>query len=124
MSPAALKVIDKVAGCSQKELNRYETLSTLPPLATEVFDLLARLTEPTLAKMIDVAKGRNAIPTPLDGGTLTTSGEKAARRLGVSKTTIWRMVKDGTLKTIEIRGKNRILSDSLIEFVRKGTKVA
>jgi len=46
------------------------------------------------------------------------SHRHAAAVLGVSVTTLWRMVRDGKLKTVEIRnGRKRILSQSITDFV-------
>ena len=125
MNQTALNLIGKITEESPDDLRRHEALITLKPQAKELFDLLPTLKGATLNKMIALARGGKAIPSADDEQEpLTITGPNAARRLGVSKATIWRMIKDGDLKTIEIRGKSRILKSSLTAFVRRNTKAA
>ena len=120
-----LNLIGKISEESPDDLRRHEALIALKPQAKELFDLLPTLKGTTLTKLISLARGEKSIQTADDEHEpLTITGPSAARRLGVSKATIWRMIKDGDLKTIEIRGKNRILKSSLTAFVRRNTKAA
>lgn len=41
----------------------------------------------------------------------------AAKRLGVSTTTVWRLIKDGSLQIVNVRGKQRVRLDSLHSYV-------
>ena len=46
---------------------------------------------------------------------------QASKILGVSRTTVWRLAKEGKLKTIETRlGRRRIISQSITDFVLGG----
>lgn len=42
--------------------------------------------------------------------------KEAARRLGISTTTVWRLIKEGTLLTVRQRGKQRVRLDSLLRY--------
>jgi excisionase family DNA binding protein len=47
--------------------------------------------------------------------------QQAADALGVSRTTIWRMLRDGGLPFVELRpGSRRIPSAAVTEFARRG----
>lgn len=53
-----------------------------------------------------------------DARTITLTA--AAKLGGVSRSTLWRMTKDGTIPTVCIRGKNRVrLADVLAAFAVK-----
>ena len=46
------------------------------------------------------------------------SVREASKVIGVSRTTIWRLAKEGKLKTVETRlGRKRILSQSITDFI-------
>ena len=46
---------------------------------------------------------------------------QAADALGVSRTTVWRLLRDGALPCVEIRpGSRRIPSAAITEFARRG----
>lgn len=47
---------------------------------------------------------------------LITQSE-AAKRLGVSTTTVWRLIKENSLKVVSVRGKQRIQLESLLAYV-------
>ena len=47
--------------------------------------------------------------------------QQAANALGVSRTTIWRLLRDGRLPCVELRpGSRRIPSQAVTEFARRG----
>lgn len=46
---------------------------------------------------------------------LITQAE-AAKRLGVSTTTIWRLIKEGSLSVVSVRGKQRVRLASLTRY--------
>lgn len=41
----------------------------------------------------------------------------AAKRLGISTTTVWRLIKEGSLQTVSVRGKQRVRLDSIHAYV-------
>ena len=47
---------------------------------------------------------------------------EAAQRLGVGRTTVWRLYKDGKLKVRNVRGKNRITLASVINYAKGGVE--
>ena len=47
--------------------------------------------------------------------------QQAAAAMGVSRTTVWRLLRAGRLPVIELRpGSRRVPSEAVTEFVRKG----
>lgn len=46
---------------------------------------------------------------------LITQAE-AAKRLGVSTTTVWRLIKEGSLSVVSVRGKQRVRLASLTRY--------
>jgi len=68
-----------------------------------------------LEKVDNLLQGRNS--APVTDTRLYNFGE-AARQLGISRQTVWRMVKEGRLATIEIRkGCRRVPAYALTELV-------
>ena len=119
MDQTVLNLIGKISDESPDDIRRHETLIALKPQAKELFDLLPTLKDATLNKMIALARGEKSIPTDIENELLSVTGVQAARLLGVSKATLWRMVKAGNIKTITPNKKSRILRSSITEFVRK-----
>jgi len=83
--------------------------------------LMARLLTATpseLKKIEAVFTGEGAIE-PTDRRLLSIA--QTARALNVSRTTIWRLLRDGGLPYVEIRpGSRRVPSQAVTEFVQKG----
>ena len=74
--------------------------------------------------------GEKPIPTATEDALATAAKSAAAARTitltsaaqlgGVSRSTLWRMTRDGTIPTVNIRGKNRVrLADDLAAFAVK-----
>jgi len=73
----------------------------------------------TLQKVDRVLEGRNDTLATVDTRLLTFSA--AAKQLGVSRQTLWRMVNEQKIKVIEIRkGSRRVPASALIDFVKEG----
>lgn len=119
MDQTVLNLIGKITDESPDDLRRHEALIVLKPQAKELFDLLPTLKGATLTKLISLARGEKSIPTDVESELVSVTGVQAARLLGVSKATLWRMVKAGNIKTITPNKKSRILRSSITEFVRK-----
>ena len=119
MDQTVLNLIGKITDESPDDLRRHEALIVLKPQAKELFDLLPTLKGATLTKLISLARGEESIPTDVESELVSVTGVQAARLLGVSKATLWRMVKAGNIKTITPNKKSRILRSSITEFVRK-----
>ena len=58
---------------------------------------------------------------PTDPDRKLLSIAQAADALGVSRTTVWRLLRDGLLPFVELRpGRRRIPSAAVTEFARRG----
>lgn len=119
MDQTALNLIGKITDESPEEIQRHEALIALKPQAKELFDLLPTLKGATLNKMIALARGDKSIQSDIEDELRSVTGVQAARLLGVSRATLWRMVKAGNIKTVTPHKKSRILRSSITEFVRK-----
>ena len=51
-----------------------------------------------------------------DAETRLITQAEAANRLGVSTTTVWRLIKEGSLSVISVRGKQRVRLASLTQY--------
>ncbi len=69
-------------------------------------------------KLIDeILEGRNKTPQPArEPITKLITQRDAARRLGVCPTTVWRLIKEGSLLVVKQRGKQRVRLDSLLRY--------
>ena len=83
--------------------------------------LLLAATPDTLRRVDRILSGE-----PIEGATdpgdrRLLSIAQAADALGVSRTTVWRMLRDGALPCVEIRpGSRRIPSAAVTEFAKRG----
>ena len=88
-------------------------------MTTEKRMTLMLAATPDVLKRIDrILAGEPTEPT--DRRLLSIA--QAAVALGVSRTTIWRLLRDGRLPSVELRagGSRRIPSQAVTEFVQKG----
>lgn len=75
-----------------------------------------RASEDQLKRIDDILEGRNTPSVKAEAETRLITQEEAARRLGISRTTVWRLIKEGTLLTVNQRGKRRVRLDSLLRY--------
>lgn len=61
--------------------------------------------------------GQMVMPRIKDPDTRTITQSEAARRLQVSRTTVYRMAKDGLLASVPMRGRTRIVLASVFAYV-------
>lgn len=82
--------------------------------------LLLAATPDTLRRVDRILSGEiEGATDPGDRRLLTIA--QAARALNVSRTTIWRLLRDGRLPTVELRpGSRRIPSAAVTEFAKRG----
>lgn len=83
--------------------------------------LMARLltATPSELKKIEAVFTGEGATDPGDRRLLSIA--QAARALNLSRTSIWRMLRDGALPCVEIRpGSRRIPSQAVTEFARRG----
>lgn len=69
-----------------------------------------------LNRIADVLNHKNTEPQKREVEARLIHQDEAARRLGVSRTTMWRLIKDGSIKTINVRGKHRVQLESLLKY--------
>lgn len=70
-----------------------------------------------LARVADVLSHReDTSPSKGERETRLITQAEAAKRLGVSTTTVWRLIKEGSLSVISVRGKQRVRLASLTQY--------
>lgn len=71
-----------------------------------------------LAKLSDILNRRDENTTGKSSpDTRLITYRETAKRLGVSYTTVWRLIKDGEIEVVSVRGKNRVKLSSVMKFV-------
>lgn len=72
----------------------------------------------TLQRVSDVLENKAppAQHRTQDAETRLITQAEAAKRLGVSTTTVWRLIKDGSLSVVSVRGKQRVRLASLTRY--------
>lgn len=85
----------------------------------EIITAVAVTTDKTLlARVADVLKHKDRHSgDKKERETRLITQANAAKRLGVSTTTVWRLIKDGSLQIVNVRGKQRVRLDSLHSYV-------
>lgn len=82
-----------------------------------ILNLLAQATPKTRRDVEALLSGKREEPsTHTDPDVRTITQGEAARRLNVSRTTIFRLVREGSLATVLVRGKKRVLLSSVFAF--------
>ncbi len=76
----------------------------------------------TLARIDAILDGSDTTPTPVDVDCRTITFTEAARRMGVSRPTVYRLAKAGRLEIVPLNGVNRIRLQSVVDYVSKGAK--
>jgi excisionase family DNA binding protein len=91
-------------------------------MTTEKRMTLMLAATPDVLKRIDrILSGEPTEGTTDHGDRRLLSIQQAAQVLGVSRTTVWRLLRAGRLPVIELRpGSRRVPSAAITELVRKG----
>ena len=82
----------------------------------EILRLVCTADKPTLNKIAAVLEGNHDPHTQKERETRLITQAEAAKRLGVSTTTVWRLIKEGSLSVVSVRGKQRVRLDSLTRY--------
>lgn len=83
--------------------------------------LLLAATPDTLRRVDRVLTGEPTEGATAPGDRRLLSIGAAAAALGISRTTCWRMLRDGRLPCVELRpGSRRVPSQAVTEFARRG----
>ena len=73
--------------------------------------------KPTLEKVADVLMHRERPAAPrVNRETRLITQRDAAKRLSISTTSLWRLIKEDAIKTVNVRGRRRVRLASLEEF--------
>lgn len=81
---------------------------------------LATADATTLARVDAVLNHTDGNTNKHDSDTRTVTYTEAAKRLGVSRPTVYRLVRAGRLRTVKLCGVNRVVLASLTDFVSEG----
>ena len=65
-----------------------------------------------------------ALPAPIDAAALLLTAEQACRVLNVSRPTLYRLMGDGALRSLRVRGRRMFRRADLERFVARPTKPA
>lgn len=85
--------------------------------ADEAERRLALAAQEFVASLIDVVRARPSVLTDTSAPVLMSVAE-AARRLGISRSTAYMAVADGSLKTIKVRGRRLVAEPELARIAR------
>lgn len=85
--------------------------------ATERMQKLLAASAPTLARIDAVLDGTDTAPAFAEHDTRLITYTDGAKRLNVSRPTIYKLVQMGKLKTREIDGVRRIVLQSIFDYV-------
>lgn len=73
--------------------------------------------KPTLEKVADVLTHRERPAAPrVNKETRLITQRDAAKRLSISTTSLWRLIKENAIETVNVRGRRRVRLASLEEF--------
>ena len=91
--------------------NRYTALTTATPNQLEKIDL--------------ILEGRDGQPPQRQQDNRLLMKQQAAKELNVSRATVYRLIKEGRLPTVELReGTQRIPYQAIIDFVNQNRKAS
>lgn len=76
----------------------------------------------TLARIDAILDGSDTTPIPVDVDCRLVTYTEAARRMGVSRPTVYRLVKAGRLEIVPLNGVSKIRLQSVVDYVSKGAK--
>lgn len=84
----------------------------------EIMKCLLVADKATLAKVADVLTHRdkpsNTGKTEVETRLLTQ--KEAAKRLSLSTTSLWRLIREGAIETVNVRGRRRVRLASLMDY--------
>lgn len=98
-----------------------ETQKVQDMSATERMQKLLTASPTMLAKIDKVLDGEDTNPKP-EADVRTCTLTQAAKRLGISRPTVYRLIRAGRLRTVALCGVNRVVLSSVVDFVNAGAK--
>ena len=85
--------------------------------ATERMQRILAANPPTLARIDSILTGEDTSPAPVERENRLITFMDAGRRTGLSRPTIYRLVKSGRLDVVELNGTSRITLQSVNDFI-------
>ena len=61
----------------------------------------------------------SAPPFPRDAGPILLTTEAARRQLSCGKTTLFALIRDGSIETVKVGSRRRVIADSLRRYVEE-----
>lgn len=90
--------------------------------ATERMQMILAAPPATLARVDAILQGVEGVNQKPEPDTRTITFTQAAKRLGVSRPTVYRLTHIGRLRTVKLCGVNRVVLSSLTDFINEGVK--
>jgi len=91
--------------------------------ATKRMQMILTATPAVLAKIDAVLAGDDTHVQKVDPDCRTCTLTEAARRMGVSRPTVYRLIERKAIRTVELNGVSRVTLQSLFDYVRNGERV-
>ena len=91
--------------------------------ATKRMQMILSATPAMLAKVDAVLLGDDTHVPKVDPDVRTCTLTEAARRMGVSRPTIYRLIERKAIRAVELNGVSRVSLQSLFDYVANGEKV-
>ena len=85
--------------------------------ATERMQRILTANPPILARIDSILTGEDTSPVPVERENRLVTYTEAARRLGLSRPTVYRLTCAGRLRTVKLCGVSRIVLSSVVDFV-------
>ena len=85
----------------------------------EIITAVAVITDKgMLNRIADILNHREQRPTlrTQDRETRLLTQKEAARRLSLSTTSLWRLIREGSIETVNVRGRRRVRLASLMDY--------
>lgn len=83
---------------------------------------VAMATPADKAKIDAILDHRDTNERKPEPDTRTITFTQAAKRLGISRPTVYRLTRIGRLRTVKLCGVNRVVLSSVVDFVNEGVK--
>ena len=90
--------------------------------ATERMQMILSAPPATLVRIDAILQGTDTLTPQPDEDCRLVTFTAAAKRMGVSRPTVYRLARAGRLEVVPLNGVNRIRLQSVIDCVTKGVK--
>lgn len=104
------------------KVTQAELMEKMEMTANDRFARIATANPATLAKIDAVLEGTDGKPNGRDDDCRLVTYTEAAKRLNVSRPTVYRLTKAARLEIVPLNGVNRIRLKSVMDFANSATK--